>query len=353
MLDKFTNLIEDKRYALFISSDVNRKYISSFRSSAGAVIVTSDCVYLLVDFRYGEAARNNSNREITVVVYNNLYDSVNEILQRHNIKTVFIEEQSVTLEFKNILKEKLNAEVRGDFKLSEKLQNIRVVKTPDEIAKIETAQKITEKAYLETLNFIKEGVSEKKICAEFLYRIYLYGAEKPAFDPITICGKNTSKPHGVPTENTVKAGDFFTFDIGAVYDGYHSDMTRTVAVGYATDKMREVYNIVLTAHNLAKEKIKPDESISAVDISARNHIEKFGYGSCFGHTTGHGVGLEIHELPTVYRTNNNSLKENMIITVEPGIYIENNFGVRIEDMYRVTQNGSESLANIDKDLIIL
>lgn len=352
MVEKVLSLLSDSSSALLITSNENRRYVSSFDSSAGAVFVTSEHAYLLVDFRYGEAAKKKCNKDITVIVYSSLYKSINELIKKHNIDTVFIEEQSVTLEKAKSFDE-LNASVNSDFHLSEKLLKLRTIKTDIEIEKIKTAQKITEKAYLETLNFVKEGVSEKRICSEFIYRLYLYGAEKPAFDPITISGVNTSLPHGVPTDNVIKKGDFFTFDIGAVYDGYHSDMTRTVAVGSATDKMKEIYDIVLTAHKRARDFAKADEKISLVDIRAREYIEQKGYGTCFGHTTGHGVGLEIHESPTVYKTNNNSLKENMIITIEPGIYIENKFGVRIEDTYQITKNGAESLAKIDKDLIIL
>ncbi|MBQ6626388.1 MAG: aminopeptidase P family protein [Ruminococcus sp.] len=222
-----------------------------------------------------------------------------------------------------------------------------------EINKIKIAQKIAEKSYLELLNFVKEGVTERELSVELEYLMKKNGAEKVAFDLIVVSGVNSSLPHGVPSDKRIENGDFITFDIGAVYDGYHSDMTRTVALRSVTDEMREIYDIVLKAHYKAADMIKSGNSIASVDSAARDYISEMGYGEYFGHTTGHGVGLEIHETPTVYHTNKEILEPSMVITDEPGIYLPDKFGVRIEDMYLVTENGCESLALIDKELTIL
>ena len=181
----------------------------------------------------------------------------------------------------------------------------------------------------------------------------IYGAECKSFDLITITGKKTSLPHGVPSDDIVREGDFFTFDFGSVYEGYHSDTTRTVAVKYATDEMKKIYDVVLKAQLAALEKIKPGVKCSEVDKAARDIITAEGYGEFFGHSTGHGVGLDIHESPTVSTKSETVLKSGMIITDEPGIYLPDKFGVRIEDMLCVTDSGYKNFVSLPKELIIL
>ncbi len=352
-IEKIINFLPDNNSAALITSAENRRYISGFLSSSGAVVVTMLNVYLLVDFRYFEAAQKSVNKDIKVLEYKNLPESLNEIFKDNNIKRIYIEHSRVTLNEYENLKNQLNVQIDKEKDISKYLLDVRAVKTNSEIEKIIKAQKITEKSYLEVLNYLKPGVEERKIAIELEYLIKKNGAERIAFDLITISGKKTSLPHGEPSNNMAKAGDFFTFDIGAVFEGYHSDMTRTVAVGYADDEMKEIYDIVLTAHKKAYKKIKEGSLCSDIDLAARDYIDQKGYGKYFGHSTGHGVGLEIHEEPVVFKTNKTVLKENMVITDEPGIYLPDKFGVRIEDMIRVTKNGAESLANIDKDLIIV
>ena len=352
-IEKLRGIIPDDNTAILITSDVNRFYYSGFKSSAGAVLVTADSVTLLVDFRYIEAATKTAFNYIDVVCYKRLYDSLNEIIEFEGIKRVIVEDNCVTISQLADIKSCVKAEIIDDFKLSDQILDFRMIKSADEIDKIKRAQSITEKSFNELLNYIKPGVTERSLALELEHLMKLNGAEKIAFDIIAISGKNTSLPHGVPSDNKLCVGDFVTFDIGAVYDGYHSDMTRTLALSYVTDEMQNVYNIVLNAHRAAAEKIKAGYTCADVDNAAREHISKNGYGECFGHTTGHGVGLEIHEKPTVYLTNYTVLRPNMVITNEPGIYIKDKFGVRIEDMYLVTDDGYEDLATIDKELIIL
>ena len=181
----------------------------------------------------------------------------------------------------------------------------------------------------------------------------MYGAEDISFSLITISGKKTSLPHGTPNDNMIQKGDFFTSDFGAVYEGYHSDTTRTVAVGCATEEMKKIYSIVLKAQLAALDAIMPNVSCRQIDGIARDIIKEAGYGSFFGHATGHGVGIDIHEAPAVSPRSNIMLKEGMVITDEPGIYIPDKFGIRIEDMILVTKNGYKNFVNLPKQLIIL
>ena len=351
-LEKLRAFLPDEQSAALITSEVNRRYLSGFPSSAGAVVVTCDKALLLLDFRYYEAASKRVQPPMQVMRFSRLIDELNNIFLKKNIQSVYIEDESVTVAKLHELEESFIPQIRTDG-LSAKLSEIRLCKTPDEIDRIITAQRITERAYNEVLNSLRPGVTEREIAVELEHLIKICGGERVAFDLICITGSNTSLPHGVPGDRVVKEGDFFTFDIGAVYEGYHSDMTRTVAVGSATDEMRMIYETVLEAHLKAQRKIIAGNTAADVDIAARDHIESRGYGEYFGHSTGHGVGLEIHEAPAVYKNNLTVLKDGMVITDEPGIYLPQKFGVRIEDMFLVQGDSPVDLAKIPKELTII
>ena len=352
-IEKLQNFLPDSATAALITSEINCRYFSGFNYTDGAVLITKDEAFLLCDFRYIEAAEKCAASGVTVVQFKRLYDTINDLIINRKLKALMVEEESVTIASLAVMKDKLRAELLTDAKLSEQIRAIRVIKTADEIALITKAQRITEKALTELLNTVKPGVTERQLSVELEHLIHVYGGEKIAFELITIAGANTSLPHGVPGDYAVKEGDFVTFDIGSVYQGYHSDMTRTYAVGHATDKMREIYDIVYRAHLLAFEKISAGNTTGDVDTAARDYIESKGYGQYFGHSTGHGVGLEIHEDPRVYKTDATVLTDGMVITDEPGIYLPGQFGVRIEDMVVVEGGRGRSLADLPKELIIL
>lgn len=348
-------LISDKKEALFLSNEVNIGYFTGFFHSEGYLVVTQDSVALLVDFRYFEAAQNKAHG-CKVICFQKLSESLLDVLKSQQISFVIAEADNLSVSrftfFKKLFSEH-SIDLRADGSLDKKINEIRIIKDKSEIDKISKAQLIAEKAYLEMLNFLKPGVSERELSARLEFEMKRGGAEDVSFDLITITGKKTSLPHGVPSDDTVKPGDFFTCDFGAVFDGYHSDTTRTVAVGFATDEMQEIYEIVLKAQLSALETIRPNVKCSDVDKTARGIIEKHGYGKYFGHSTGHGVGLNIHELPYVSSKSETLLKQGMIITDEPGIYLPDKFGVRIEDMVCVTENGYHNFVNLPKELIIL
>ena len=351
-LTHLREFLPDDKCASLVTGEVCRRYLSGFPASAGAVVVTKSRCLLAVDFRYYEAAQKAVQPPMEVVRCTRLIDDLNRIFLEEKIQSVYIEDESVTVAYCNELQGALIPEVLTEG-LSACLNEMRLIKTPEEVEKIITAQRITERAYTEVLNLLKPGVTERQIAVELEHLIKVYGGERVAFDLICITGENTSLPHGVPGDRVVKEGDFFTFDIGAVYDGYHSDMTRTVAVKSATDEMRMIYDTVLQAHLKAALAIKAGNTAAQVDIAARNYIESCGYGEYFGHSTGHGVGLEIHEAPTVYKTNAAVLRDGMVITDEPGIYLPGKFGVRIEDMYLVKGDQAVDLADIPKELTII
>lgn len=352
-IKKLQDFLPDASVAALITSEINCRYFSGFAYTDGAVLVTKNEAYLLCDFRYFEAAERCAAPGVTVIQFKKLVDTVNDLCINRKINALMLEEESVTIARLAFLREKLRAELLTDAKLSEQIRSIRIVKTADEIALITQAQRITERALTELLNFVKPGVTERQMSVELEHLIHVYGGERIAFELITIAGANTSLPHGVPGDYIVKEGDFFTFDIGAVYQGYHSDMTRTYAVGYATDRMREIYDIVYRAHQLAAEKIAAGNTTADVDNAARDYIASKGFGERFGHSTGHGVGLEIHEDPRVYKTDATVLRDGMVITDEPGIYLPGEFGVRIEDMVVVDGDHGRTLADLPKELIIL
>ncbi|MDP4120834.1 MAG: aminopeptidase P family protein [Bacillota bacterium] len=354
-IQKLAESLCDEYEAAVVISEVNRFYFTGFPSSDGLLLITKSTNYLLVDFRYGEKAESTANG-YEVIVCKSIAESLKDLIIKHNIKQLLFESSRMTVSMLHYFTEKTNelsVQFKNDERLDKLINNLRIIKSADEIEKIEKSQQITDAAFNHILNFIHPGVIERDIALEIEFFMRKNGAERVAFDLITITGKNTSLPHGVPGEATVCNGDFVTMDIGAVFEGYHSDMTRTVAVGNVSDEQKEIYEIVLNAQQNALNNIKSGVSCNDADSFARKIIDKAGYGDYFGHSVGHGVGLEIHEEPKVAPKQSTILSKNMIITVEPGIYLPGKFGVRIEDMVCVDTNGIKNLSNSPKNLIIL
>ncbi len=231
------------------------------------------------------------------------------------------------------------------------LRDLRASKDRDEVDSIVAAQRIAEKALDDVLGIIRPGLTEKEVTAELVYRMYKYGSEGNSFDPIVVAGPKSSMPHGVPGDNVIKEGDFITMDFGALYNGYCSDMTRTVAVGHVTDEMRKVYDTVLQAQLAGIAAAAPGVVGRDIHNAAAKVIADAGYGDYFGHGFGHGLGLEIHETPGA--AGPDTLPEGAVISAEPGIYLPGRFGVRIEDMLWLHDGGAENLTKAPKDLIIL
>ncbi len=351
-IKQIQNFLEPDEAAI-IFDDNNRFYFTGMRSSAGTVLITKDAAYLLIDFRYYEKAKKTV-KSAEVILCEKLYRQLTALLQKHGIKTVLCETDCVTVaEFNGITKGLADFKISDSGKLSEKIGNLRSIKTQPEIESIKKAQALTDKTFDYILNKITAGVTEKEVMLDMEFFMRRLGSEGVSFDFIVVSGKNSSLPHGVPGDKVIEKGDFVTMDFGAVVNGYRSDMTRTVAVGYVTDKQRSVYETVLAAQSMALNALKPGAKCREVDKIARDFIANAGFGNCFGHGLGHSVGLEIHENPACNTRDETLLQPGMIMTVEPGIYIENEFGVRIEDLAVITADGCENLTEGPKELIIL
>ena len=353
VISKLSTILNDNHSAIIISSPENRRYFTGFPSSDGFLVVTPLEAIFFTDSRYIEAAKN-AEKHFKARLLTRASKEILGYLQENNITSVFLERERLTVaEFENFKRIFKPVRVVASKSVEKKINALRRTKSKEEVENIKKAQKIAEDAFNDVLSFIKPGVTEREIALHLDFYMLSHGAEALSFETIAVAGKKTSMPHGVPDENVVCDGDFVTMDFGAVVNGYHSDMTRTVAVGNVSPEQKKVYEIVLQAQLCALEKLKCGVSCKDADAAARDIITSAGYGEYFGHGTGHGVGIEIHESPSLSPRSEEILKMNDIVTVEPGIYLPGKFGVRIEDMARITKKGYENLTDAPKELIIL
>ncbi len=357
-LNRFERLFEllpDDIDCALITSDVNRRYFTGMKSSDGTVLAFRDKAYLIIDFRYIEKARESVS-SAEVIEQKKLFPQILELLKKHSAHIMAIESQTMTVAELEKLTDFLmfeNVDVNQSHILSTAISNMRMVKDCEEIEYIKKAQQIAEEAYSEILKFIKAGVSEREIALELNRQMLIRGAEDISFETIVLSGANTSMPHGVPSDKLVENGDFVLMDFGAVYNGYHSDMTRTVCVGEPSDEMKKVYDTVLQAQLACLEAAHAGMTGAELDKIARDIISEAGYGENFGHSLGHGTGLEIHELPNASPNYSHTLRKNSVVTVEPGIYLAGKFGVRIEDFVILTENDCVNLTKCAKNIISL
>lgn len=352
-VEDLRRMLEDAPFdALVLTSEVNRRYATGFHSSAGVCYLSRRQTVFYTDFRYAEAARaavdGFATREIGAG--RTYSEAVNALLEEDGAKTAALEDGALTFADYTRWSGALHAET---VPLGGRLASLRAVKDDEEISSIVAAQRITEQAFSEVLNEIRPGVSEKEIAARLTYLMLHYGAENMSFDPIVVSGANSSKPHGVPSDKLMEAGDFVTMDFGCIYEGYCSDMTRTVAVGHVTDEMQRVYDTVLNAQLAGIARAKAGLPGREVDAAARRVIEQAGYGDAFGHGFGHSVGLEIHESPNASPGASEPLPAGCVLTAEPGVYLPGKFGVRIEDMLYIIEDGCVNLTEAPKNLIVL
>ena len=337
--------------AVLITSPLNRRYATTFNSSAGVVLITMDKAYYIVDFRYIEAATKNTDKAFTVLQLQETFTKdIARMAKELGIKKLAFENRAMSVyEF-----ESYKAAVDAEFvNFDTHMERVRQNKEPVELEMMKKAQSITETAFHALLPQIKAGMTEKEVATTLMNEMYKNGADGLAFSVIAVSGANSSLPHGVPSDKKLEDGDFLTMDFGASYKGYASDMTRTVAIGHATDEMKKVYNTVLEAQLKALSVAKVGMTGVEVDAAARDIITAAGFGENFQHGLGHCVGLNVHEDPRANTVDTSKFEVGHVLTIEPGIYLPGKFGVRIEDMIYFGENGVENLTHIPKELIII
>lgn len=351
-LDKIRKIMDEKGFdAFFVTSPESHLYFSGFDNPDGCLLIFSDCAVAFEDFRYTEAAKRTvSKDDFQVVMPTGKRSSwLSEALHFTGAHTVAFEDGFVTCRELQQLKK----DCRGfDFvPVGDAVQRLRLYKDENEVRCIEKAQRIAEKSFRELLELITYDCTETYLAAQLEFLMRKNGSEGASFETIAVSGKNSSSPHGVPRNVKIEKG-FLTFDFGATVGGYHSDMTRTLSVGRATPEMRRVYDTVLCAQKAVLEVIGAGMSCFGADKIARDIINSAGYEGCFGHSLGHGVGLQIHELPNLSPSAaDKKLEAGQVVTVEPGIYIEGKFGCRTEDMVLITENGCRNLTEFPKEIM--
>lgn len=325
--------------AILVSSELNCRYLSGFDFSDGYLVIERDHAFLITDSRYVEAAKREVSDFEILCPSGTRITAIAELVSARGIKKLAIEDENMSVASHKRFSDTLPCEIVSG--ASALITALRRQKTPEELEKIAKAQRITDAAFEHILDFISPDRTEVEVALELEFFMRKMGACGIAFNTIAVSGSASSLPHGVPSNTKLRRG-FLTMDFGAKYDGYCSDMTRTVCIGRADDEMKKVYDTVLTAQKHALENICEGMLCKNADSLARDIIKDAGYGECFGHSLGHGVGLYIHEAPSLsqHASEDSRIERGNVITVEPGIYIEGRFGVRIEDMIAVDHNGS-------------
>lgn len=337
--------------ALLLTGAANMRYVAGF-TGEGYVYLSGNSAVVVTDSRYTIAARAECE-DFVVEEWNGkpYYEILKEYVKRDGIKKLGYEEEEMRVSEFHKLQKALPSQMVSFLPLEGQVTKWRQVKTPEEIEKIRRAEEIGDRAYARLLPEIQIGMTEKQVAARLEFYMKEEGADGLSFDTIAASGIHSAMPHAVPTDKKLEEGDFLTMDFGCLWDGYCSDMTRTIVLGRANEWQREIYNTVLAAQQKALERIRPGMKGCEVDFLARQVIKDAGYGACFGHSLGHSLGLYIHEKPCFAPKDETIIKPGMVITVEPGIYVENFGGVRIEDVVVITEDGCENLTHSPKELL--
>lgn len=354
-INKCVNIIEKQDAdALLLCNEANMHYICSFSPSEGIILIFKDgTAYHLVDSRYTEIAQKHSKENgLTVIEASSGFENeYKNLIAKHNATNIIFENETISYLQYSKLKNGLNN--CNLLCLNNELMLERNRKTPKEIEFMKKANAIAEKSFLELLNYVEVGKTEKELAAQFDYLMAKNGSDGVSFETILLTGKNTSMPHGVPGNTKIKSGDFVLFDFGATYKGYHSDMTRTIAINHATNEMYKTYNLVLEAQKTGIFALKDGAKCKDVYKAAYDVLEKENMGQYFRHGLGHGVGIEIHEGYNASPKSNDTYEIGNVTSIEPGIYLPDKFGIRIEDVCYISNQGTINLSSIDKELLIL
>ena len=335
--------------AYVVMSPANRRYLSGFTGTNATLLITMNEAYLLTDFRYVEQARLQAPDFKIEKISAEPYPVMGEL--GTDLKRVGFEGDYVTVEgYAKLVEAFAGAELMS---LPNLPTHLRSVKDSGELARIREAVRIADGAFDHILRFLALGQAETDISLELEFAMRRAGASGPAFDLIVASGWRSALPHGVASDKQIQPGEFLILDFGAVFQGYCSDLTRTVVLGEPTDRQREIYDLVLKANRLGIENVKPGRTGKEVDSIVRQFLDAAGYGECFGHGLGHSVGLAIHEGPNLNPREDRVLEPGMVVTVEPGVYVPGWGGVRIEDIVVVTEQGCEVLTQAPKEFIII
>lgn len=340
----------DELDAVLITSPINRSYITGFTGTAGVAIISEKDALFVTDFRYTKQATEQA-KDFQVVEHKQLIElEIGDQLKNLHIKRLGFEKDHVTFSQYEKYKSIFEADL---IPVSGLVEELRLMKTNEELAIMKQAAKIADDAFEHIQGFIKPGVKEIDVSNELEFFMRKQGATSSSFDIIVASGYRSALPHGVASDKTIQSGELVTLDYGALYQGYCSDITRTVAVGEISEELRTIYDIVLEAQLRGVKGIKPGMTGKEADAITRDYIKEKGYGEYFGHSTGHGLGLEVHEAPGLSFRSNKKLEPGMVVTVEPGIYVPSVGGCRIEDDLVITETGNERLTFAKKELIQL
>lgn len=332
-------------------TDINNiQYLSGFTGSSGFLIITSNRSIFVTDFRYKEQAKRETKGFKIIIESKGKVDSIKRIVGKYKIRELGFEDHSLNFQTYKRLKEK-RIKLKA---LTDTVESLRLIKSQEEITNIKRAVNRAENAFRRLRPFIKVGITEQKLAIRLEGLLKEEGCKKIPFGVIVTSGSMSALPHAKPTNRQIKKGDFVLFDWGGEYEGYYSDMTRMLAVkGRHLTKQLEIYSIVYDAQSRAVDAVRAGVKAKTIDSAARDLIKQKGYGDFFGHGTGHGVGLAVHEKPVISGQNEDMIEEGMVFTIEPGIYLPGIGGVRIEDMVCVRRNGAEVLTTLPRTLKVI
>jgi Xaa-Pro aminopeptidase len=335
--------------AILVTQPENRRYLSGFTGSAGVLLISQDQAILATDFRYYEQVEKQAPDFRLAKITDKFETILPELVHQVGANRVGFESAHLTVD-----QYRAWQEVGGDFELvptKELVERIRAIKDKDELSRIRKAIALADEAFAYIVGFIEPGMTEKGVAWELEVFMRTHGAAKTAFDLIVAAGPNGAMPHATVSERVIGAGEPIVIDMGAMADGYNSDLTRTICAGRPDAEFREIYDIVLEAQLAAEQSIRPGMTGKQADSIARKVIEEAGYGDKYGHGLGHGVGLAVHEKPTLGKLSEDVLQPGMVFTVEPGIYLPGWGGVRIEDIVVMREDGVEVLTQASKEPI--
>jgi Xaa-Pro aminopeptidase len=335
---------------LLITNGQNRRYVTGFTGTAGVVVISKKEAKFITDFRYVEQASKEIEGYEIVQHTGPIIEEVAKQAAKMNISKLGFEQDNLTYSVFRTYEKHVAGEL---VPVSGVVEKLRLIKTQSELNILKEAAEIADAAFDHILTFIRPGIAELDVSNELEFFMRKNGATSSSFDIIVASGYRSALPHGVASDKVIETGELVTLDFGALYKGYCSDITRTVAVGEPNDELKKIYHTVLEAQLLGMKGLKPGITGKQADALTRDYITEKGYGDYFGHSTGHGIGLDVHEGPSLSSKSDTLLEPGMVVTVEPGIYVAGTGGCRIEDDAVITETGNETLNHSPKELIIL